>query len=92
MPEVHVIKRKGQKQLYDERKVYASVYSACLNAHIQKMEAEKMAEQVAREITRWMTYEREVISSDHIFKKVIELMKEQNKDAAFMYETHRDLS
>lgn len=92
MADTHIIKRRGHKQLYDERKVYASVYSSCLNAHLTKIEAEEIAAKVTLEISQWIAYEREAISSDKIFKKVIEVMKEHDRDSAFMYETHRDLA
>ena len=92
MADSHIIKRKGQGQAYDERKVYASVYYASLNAHLGKLDAEKIAEKVSRDISAWVASGKDEISSEKIFQKATELLKPQNKDAAFMYETHRDLS
>ncbi|OGF82257.1 hypothetical protein A3B18_02850 [Candidatus Giovannonibacteria bacterium RIFCSPLOWO2_01_FULL_46_13] len=90
--EAHIIKRRGHKEAYDERKVYGSVYSASLNAHLDKMNAEKIAEKVSCEITEWIAAETEQVSSEKIFRKAIELIKNENKDVSFMYETHRDLA
>lgn len=87
----HIVKRKGHKQEFDERKVYASVYAACLSAHLEKEEAETIANLVGREIKNWITG-KEQVNSDEIFKQISEELMTLNKDAAFMYTTHRDVS
>lgn len=87
----HIVKRKGHKQKFDERKIYASVYAACLSAHVDKEEAEATANLVAREIKKWLEGKKE-ITSDQIFSKVGEELGHLNKDASFMYTTHRDIS
>jgi transcriptional regulator NrdR family protein len=87
----HIIKRRGHREAYDEKKIYASVYAASLNAHLVKVEAEKIAERVSRAITSWIAL-RETASSGDIFKEAIKLLKKENTDVAFMYETHRDLA
>lgn len=87
----HIVKRKGQKQEFDERKLYASVYAACLSSHTPKAEVEATADLVAREVKKWID-KKEEISSDEIFKQAGEELEHLNKDAAFMYKTHRDIS
>ena len=87
----HIVKRKGHKQKFDERKVYASVYAACLSAHVDKEEAEATANLVAREIKKWLGSRKEVTSNE-IFKQTGEELSHLNKDAALMYTTHRDIS
>ena len=87
----HIVKRRGHQQEFDEKKVYGSVYAACLSAHVKKEEAEKTADLVAKEVTKWVD-EKEEVSSDAIFKKVGEELETLNKDASFMYKTHRDIS
>ena len=87
----HIVKRRGHQQEFDEKKVYGSVYAACLSAHVKKEEAEKIADLVAKEVTKWVD-EKEEVSSDAIFKKVGEELETLNKDASFMYKTHRDIS
>ena len=86
-----IVKRKGHTEEFDERKVYASCYAACLNAQIGHKNAEKISEKVSKELKAWVTKKRE-ISSDGIFKKVVASMGKYDKDAAFMYETHRDIA
>ena len=92
MAEPYIIKRKGQEQVYDERKVYASIYAAGLNAHLDKISAERIAENISRQVSGWLGSEPSTITSENIFRKVIELLKSENKDVSFMYETHRDLA
>lgn len=87
----HIVKRKGHKQEYDERKVYASIYAACLSAHSEKEEAEATASLVTREVNKWIV-DKESVTSDELFKQTGEELMHLNKDAAFMYKTHRDLS
>ena len=91
MNQTHIVKRRGHKEPYDGKKVYASVYAACLNTHMRKEEAEKVAEKVLSEINSWLTGKNE-IASDEIFKKITETLKKHSSDTAFMYETHRDIS
>jgi len=86
-----IVKRKGHTEEFDERKVYASCYAACLSSHVEHVEAEKICEKVAKEIKTW-TRKKKSVDSSEIFRKVTDAMKKHNKDAAFMYETHRDIS
>lgn len=87
----HVVKRKGHKEEYDEKKVYASAYAAALNVHLSDVEAEKIAQSVMGGINSWIENKTEVTSQD-IFDKSTEELAKLNKDASFMYETHRDVS
>ena len=87
----YVIKRKGHLEVFDERKVYASCYAACLNASLTKYEAEKICEGVTKKIRSWIV-KRKKATSDDIFKEIIKAMKKFNEDASFMYETHRDVN
>jgi len=87
----HIIKRRGKTQDYDERKVYASCYRGCMNSHIPKEKSEEIADQVTKKVTEWIN-SKETTDSQEIFYKVIELLNQINKDAAFMYKTHRDIS
>ncbi len=87
----HIVKRRGHKQEFDERKVYASTYAACLSSHIPHLEAERIASEVTKSVMIWIKDKHEVASYD-LFKKIGELLIDHHKDAAFMYLTHRDVS
>mgnify|MGYP001590629331 CR=1 FL=1 len=89
--ELKIVKRAGHTELYDERKVYGSCFFACRNAHLSKEEAEDICSKVCKAISKWAN-KRRVISSDDIFRILINELKKHNEDAAFLYETHRDIS
>lgn len=91
MPGVTVVKRAGHREPFDAYKVYASVYEACISAKVPKREAEKICEKVTREIKKWLKGREEVDSSD-IFKKVAEILNGLKPEAAFTYETHRNIT
>ena len=86
-----IVKRRGHQEEFDERKVYASCYAACLNSQIEQTQAEKISEKVSKEVKTWAK-KRKMVDSSEIFKKTIDAIKNHDKDAAFMYETHRDIS
>ena len=86
-----IVKRRGHQEEFDERKVYASCYAACLNTQIEHTKAEKICGKVSKEVKTWARKKKIVDSSD-IFRKTIDALKKHDKDAAFMYETHRDIS
>lgn len=88
---IHIVKRKGHKQEFDERKIYASVYAACLTVRISIREAEKNADKVSNKINNWIKNKQEV-NSNEIFKQISEELMDIDKEAAFIYTTHRDLS
>lgn len=86
-----IVKRKGHSEMYDERKVYGSCFFACRNAHLSEQEAEAICEKVSAKVTKWIK-ERKVVSSNEIFRFLAEELKKHHEDAAFLYETHRDIS
>lgn len=88
---VHIVKRHKHMQPFDERKVYASVYAACLSAHILDEQAESISSLVTREVKKWLEDKREV-TSYQIFRHVVSELEHLSKEAMLMYETHRDLS
>ena len=89
--QLKIVKRKGHTELYDERKVYGSCFFACRNAHLSQQESEKICSNVCASVTKWVR-KKEVVSSNGIFRFLIQELKKHNGDAAFLYETHRDIS
>ena len=89
---VILVKRRGHAENYDNRKVYASVYSASLNCHLSETQAEEIAERISNDIDVWVR-KKDHITSDYIRDKIIETLKEEGKkDIALMYKHHLDLS
>lgn len=91
MDHPHIVKRKGHKEPYDNHKVYASCYAACLNSHIPKERAESICDNVMAELDSWVTGKGEVFSQQ-IFEEVARIMEKHDKNASFMYKSHRDIS
>lgn len=89
--ELKIVKRKGHTEIYDERKVYGSCYFACRNAHLSEKEAKKICNNVCAAVTKWVS-QHKIVSSNDIFKILMKELKQHNEDAAFLYETHRDIS
>ncbi|OGY25060.1 MAG: hypothetical protein A2Z11_00350 [Candidatus Woykebacteria bacterium RBG_16_43_9] len=86
-----IVKRKGHKEEFDARKVYASVYAACLNVHMHESEAELIGDKVSKEVGEVLKTKVEV-TSNHILQLTTDTLRKYSSDAAFMYETHRDVS
>jgi len=89
--EKHIVKRRGHKESYDERKVYGSVYSACMSAHIPEQKAEKVSEAVCKDVNRWIK-NKAAINAHQLYAQIAVSIKKHDKNAAFMYETHMDVS
>ncbi len=93
MKQICLIKR-GKEDMchkYDERKIYGSVYAACYIVRRKEKECEKTAHSIARHVTKSIASKTKV-TSKHITKLVLSELKKYDKHAAFMYETHRDIS
>ena len=86
-----IVKRGAGAEHYEERKVYASAYFACRNAHLDEKASENIASKVAAAITSKVKKEK-IISSEKIFKWITGELRKHEDDAAFLYETHRDIS
>jgi transcriptional regulator NrdR family protein len=86
----HIVKRGGRTETYDERKVYASVYAACVSVRETPETAELIADRVSKDITTWLQQKSEVSSRD-IRANTGRLLQNLNEHAAFMYTHHRIL-
>ena len=85
----HIVKRSpNYTEPYDERKLYASVYAACLCVRTPVGEAELTAERICRDIAPWVASKPEVTSQD-IRHKAADHLQIYNPDAAYMYQRHR---
>ena len=87
----HIVKRRGHTEPFDSRKIYAAVFAACRNAHLSEMLSENIADNVQKRVEEWVEKKRGV-SSEEIFRETITVLKELYPDAAFLFETHRDIS
>ena len=89
---MHIVKRRGHKEKFDERKVYGSCYEAAYSCcNYNKKHTEKICEKVTSSVKSWIK-KRDIVNSDQIFNQVVKELKKYSKETAFMYKTHRDLS
>lgn len=87
----HLVKRQGHQEEYDERKVYASVYASALNAHLDDLDAENLAEQVSKFVSDWIK-QREFCRSDDIREHIIGSLESLGKkEVATMYKHHLEI-
>ena len=86
-----IIKRRGRTEHYDERKLYGSVYAAALTALHKESAAERIAAQVCASIATWMPHQKK-ITSELLRNHVHELLKQIDKETAFLYFTHLDIN
>lgn len=89
--ENHIVKRAGHSEPYDERKLYAAIYSACLAVREAQPTAEMIAERVVKEIGEWLDKKHEVTSHDIRSHAAVHLQA-YNDDAAWIYKHHRNIS
>jgi transcriptional regulator NrdR family protein len=86
-----VVKRRGKKQDFDEKKVYASIYAACLECDMGEKKCEDIAQKVVNDLRKFLKGKKEVNSTE-IFGFVIQALAKDHEPVAFMYQTHRDIS
>ena len=88
---VLVVKRHGRKERFDERKAYASCFYAARSCHLSERESEKIAGACMKHVRTWCEKKKEV-TSQQVFDFVDRILAKHNKEVAFMYRTHRDVS
>ena len=84
---VVIVKRRGHKEEFDERKAYGSVYAACASAHYGEKECEKLAEEVTKKIKK-MVASKGRIDSTLIRNRIKTELKKKDGELAFYYEQH----
>jgi len=86
----HIVKRAGHTEAYDQRKLYASIYSSCLAVRTPSGEAELVAEKVCKDVEQWMDQKHEVTAHD-IRRVAHQYLEAYNPDAAYIYKMHREI-
>ena len=84
--DIHIVKRKGNFEIFNSKKIY----STCLSSHMKDSEARKLSKLIMKNSIKWIEKKKQV-NSNQIFNFVKNEIKKLNKDASFMYETHRDI-
>ena len=86
-----VVKRSGEDQKFDERKLYASVYASMIACKVTHKEAELIATEITRIIKRQVTNKSHI--SSHVLRvETAKHLREYHHLAAYVYMHHRVLS
>ncbi len=86
----HIVKRGGHTEPFDEKKLYASIYAACLSVRTPVGEAELVADRVVKDVKGWLSKKHEVTSHD-LRLQASRHLNVYDADAAYMYRHHRSL-
>lgn len=84
----HIVKRAGHVELYDARKLYASIYASALAVSEPVGSAELIAQEVVKLVEEWLNPKHEVTSND-IRREASKHLNVINADAGFQYTNHR---
>lgn len=85
-----IVKRKGHTEYFDMRKIYASVFAACMCLRMHDSEGELIADMVSHEVEDTIKHKTE-ITTHELHKITSEILKKYQPDAGYMYESHRDV-
>ncbi len=86
-----IVKRKGHKEKFDVRKLYASIYAACISVRCSDEQAENLASITSHEVGQ-MFAEQETVQSSVLRKAAAEVLHRFHPEASFIYESHKDIS
>lgn len=84
----HIVKRAGHTEPFDNKKLYASIFAACLAMREPTGTAEVIAEKVSTDVEAWIEKKSEVLSND-IRRVAAKHLYAYNPDAAYAYMHHR---
>ena len=86
-----VVKRTGQDQKLDAKKLYASVYASLIASKVRHKEAELISEEVTK-LTRRSIDNKSHVSSHSLRIEAAKHLRDYNNLAAYIYMHHRILS
>ena len=86
-----VIKRNDNDEKFNEKKLYASVYTSLIACHTTEKEAELISEEVTKLIRRWVANKSHVSSHD-LRLETAKHLRDYNHLASYVYTHHRVLS
>ena len=87
----YIVKRLGHEEDFEEKKLYKTIYNACILSDMSRVECVKLSKKVIKDVKKDLK-NRKTVTSNHIFLSTTKILKRYNKDASFMYKTHRDVS
>ncbi|MDY6761576.1 MAG: ATP cone domain-containing protein [Candidatus Nanohaloarchaea archaeon] len=88
-----LITRDGEKEEFDQRKLYSSIYYPARVAEYDEQDAEDLAEDVCQAVVERVEEQEEpVVTSDELREMTIEELEDRDEEVAFLYDTHLDIN
>ena len=86
----YIVKHAGHSEPYDDRKIYSSVFAACIAVRESEPTAHLIADRVAKRVTESLGKKHEVTSHDLRVRASKQLWV-YNEDAAWILRHHRNM-
>ncbi|MDY6788939.1 MAG: hypothetical protein SVV03_03150 [Candidatus Nanohaloarchaea archaeon] len=88
-----ICNKQGEKESFDERKLYSSIYHPAMECGYPEDEAQELANDVCDEIIGWIeNHDDNFVTSDEIRAKVIEILEDKDDRVAFLYDKFLDIN
>ena len=88
---ITVVKMNRTKETFNEKKLYASIYRSCLSAQLPKKNCQRIAKKIYSHVVKILR-KQQCLLSEEVSATVTKAMAKHQKELAFMYKTHKDLS
>ncbi len=85
-----IFKASGQSEKFSEQKFRESIKTSCLAVGTPEAEAELCAQQVFKQIAKWIANKPEFTSSD-LRLHTYQILTVFNPEAAFFYRTYKQM-
>ena len=87
---VDIVKRQGRRpsERFDQKKLHASVYAACLSVRSPEGHAHETAKRVCTLVISWCDNKSEITSAD-IRRQAAKALETFHPEAAYLYQHHR---
>jgi len=85
--ETLIVKRRGHREPFDDRKLYGSIYAATQSALCDEPSCELLAGRITNEVKAWLK-NRKTVDSKDIRAKVKAEIEKRDPEIAFFYDRH----
>ena len=89
--QITVVKMNRTKETFNQKKLYTSIYSSCLSTQLPKKECQRIAKKIYGDVVKILR-KKQCLLSEEVSATVTKAMAKHQKELAFMYKTHKDLS
>ena len=86
-----IIKANRAKEAFSNKKLYNSIYASCLGTQLPKKECQRIAKKIYGNVVKILR-KHQCLLSEEVSATVTKAMAKHQKELAFMYKTHKDLS